>query len=174
MLAVASLMQANPKTVCPTMTLTDLERLFLSSGFSGFPVVEQDHLVGMITRSDIVRSLVVERCHAEQISDFYHAMPQQPIESAEQSLSATAAQVGVRLAGLHVADAMIRTVVSVESSEPVDRVAKLMVEGTFHRVPVVEGNRLVGLVTSLDLLRAIANGQLTENPNATSTQNLLA
>jgi CBS domain-containing protein len=70
MLSVERIMQSNPKTVSPEMTLTSLEQLFLSTKFTGFPVVKEDRLIGVVSRSDIIRSMVTERSRAEQLSDF--------------------------------------------------------------------------------------------------------
>jgi CBS domain-containing protein len=174
MLTVERIMQSKPKTVSPDMTLVDLERLFLSTSFTGFPVVKEGRLVGVISRSDIVRSLVTERSRAEQLSDFYCGAPTLSTEDPAQSLEATAAQVGVRLAEQRVEDAMSHNVVSVESSETLQRLAKLMVDGHLHRLPVVNGNRLVGLITSMDLVGAISEGQLREADEATDGRHLIA
>jgi CBS domain-containing protein len=51
-------------------------------------------------------------------------------------------------------------VVTVGPDASVEEVAKLFVEHGFHRVPVTEGDALVGVVTSLDLVGLIASGRL--------------
>jgi CBS domain-containing protein len=173
MLTVGTLMQTHPKTVLPDMTINRLESLFLSSGFTGFPVVEGDRLVGVVSRSDIIRSLLTERSRAEQVSDFCSSMGPAGVEEPEQSLDAIAAQVGVRLSQMKVEDVMIHNVVRVESSESAAAVAKLMLDGHLHRVPVVEGDRLVGLVTSMDLVAAIADGRFTETDTTVDSNHLL-
>lgn len=162
MLTVTALMRSHPTTVSPNTSVRDLESLFLSSGFTGFPVIQEDQLVGVVSRSDIVRSLLTERSRVEQASDFYSSMGQGNSDAPSSSLEAIAAQVGVRLAQLKVEDVMIRNVVRVESSEPIQSVAKLMRDGHFHRLPVVDGDRLVGIVTSMDLVGAIAEGRFIE------------
>jgi CBS domain-containing protein len=162
MSTVARIMQTKPTTVAPDMTLLSLERLFLSSGFTGFPVVRDDRLVGIVSRSDIVRTLITERTHAEQISDFYAGGGRIAEDAASASLESIAAQVGVRIGGMHVEDVMIRQTISVGPEESLRRLARLMFDGHLHRLPVVDGERLVGLVTSMDLVRAVAEGQLVD------------
>ena len=167
MLTVAMLMQAKPESVPPDMTLTRLERLFLSSGFSGFPVVKEERVVGVVSRSDVVRSLLTERSRAEQISDFYSETGPVRKDSELQSLDQTAAQVGIRIAGLRVKDVMIQNVVSVGSDVPVRDLAQTLFDGHLHRLPVIDDDRLVGLITSMDLVQAIADGRFVErNPAA--------
>jgi len=168
MLTVSALMQSEPKTVRPDMTLSRLEQTFLSSGFTGFPVVSEGRLVGVVSRSDVVRSLLTERSRVEQVSDFYTALGPVSGDTPLESLEKTAAQVGVRIATLKVEDVMIHEVVSIGSSDPVKRLADMMVEGHLHRLPVVDGDRLVGLVTSLDLVRGISDGRFVEADPTTS------
>ena len=173
MLSVEKIMQSNPKTVSPDMTLVNLESLFLSTRFTGFPVVKEDRLIGVISRSDIIRSLVTERSRSEQLCDFYSGAQLQNPDDPAESLEATAAQVGVRLAELRVEDAMVRNVVSINSSESLQHLAQLMLEGHFHRLLVVNGDKLVGLITSMDLVRAIAEGHLKETDESSDSQLLL-
>jgi predicted transcriptional regulator len=59
------------QTVTPSMSLPELERAFLRAGVWGFPVVEDDRLVGVVSRSDIVHQLEFEHQTAHQTSDFY-------------------------------------------------------------------------------------------------------
>jgi CBS domain-containing protein len=163
MYTVDSIMQTKPTTVAPDMTLTELERLFLATGFTGFPVVREDRLIGVVSRSDINRTLITERTQAEQISDFYaFRASSEQVEEAE-SLEAIAARVGVRIAGLRVEDVMVRQIVTVGRGESLRALARLMFDGHIHRIPVVDSERVVGIVTSMDLVRAVAEGQLVES-----------
>jgi CBS domain-containing protein len=57
-----------------------------------------------------------------------------------------------------VADVMTRHVVTVRSNDTVRRVANVMRGRTIGSVPVVDGKRLVGIVTISDLLRALGRG----------------
>ncbi len=174
MLTVERIMQSKPRTVAPDMPLVQLEQLFLTEEVSGFPVVQDDRLVGLISRSDIVRSLVTERSRVEQVSGFHHGLDEFTPDGSMQSLDAIAAQVGVRFAELTVEDAMVRNVVTIGYSESLKRLAEIMVDGHLHRIPVVNGDRLVGLVTTIDLARAIAEGLLVEAPQSEDTERLLA
>ena len=70
-MTVRELMRFPVHSVPPDMPLRDLEREFLDKQVSGFPVVENNELVGVVSRSDIVRQLAFERRLAETTSDFY-------------------------------------------------------------------------------------------------------
>ena len=86
-LTAAHAMQTDVETVLPTMGLVDLERQFLIRGLNGFPVVEQGKLIGIVSRSDVVRILSVERSVAEQASDFYRSF-EDPARAANASAEA--------------------------------------------------------------------------------------
>src|SRR3972149_5577173 len=68
---VRQIMQRNVRTIAPEVTLPDLEEAFVQQGVGGFPVVDKGELVGIVSRSDIVRQLFVEHHAAESTSDFY-------------------------------------------------------------------------------------------------------
>jgi len=55
-----------------------------------------------------------------------------------------------------VQDVMTRDVVAVSPTDSAVQVARLMMERKINRIPVVEGEKLVGIVTRGDLIRAAA------------------
>ena len=176
MLTASHVMQTEVESVSPELGLVDLERRFLMVGVQGFPVVEEGRLVGIVSRSDIVRILSIERAQQEQISDFYRSFGDpEPQTSSEASTDASvAARVGERAAGLHVRDAMIRNVITVRRDQPMTEVARLMLDGHIHRLPVVEDEKLVGILTTLDIVRLLADGRLVEEkPEKTPPGRLL-
>lgn len=56
---------------------------------------------------------------------------------------------------LHVTDVMTPEPFSVGPDEPLNRVAELMLAHKISGVPVVEGGRIVGIVTESDVFRAL-------------------
>ena len=51
---------------------------------------------------------------------------------------------------------MTRDVVSVDADAPLEDIVALMEEHRIKRVPVLEGDRVVGVVSRADLLRALS------------------
>lgn len=148
-------MQTQVATVAPEMTLVDLERRFLERRVTGFPVVRQGRLVGIVSRSDIVRRLGVEQSLAESLSDYYREVGAFEVGTAE-SLESIGRRVGERLENLRVEDVMIHAPITVSPDRPLRDVARVLLEHRIHRVPVVEGDRLAGIVTTFDLVRWVA------------------
>jgi acetoin utilization protein AcuB len=57
---------------------------------------------------------------------------------------------------IRVGDEMLRDVVTARPEDPVEDAAAAMYEGKFGCLPVVDGDDLVGIVTSSDVMRALA------------------
>lgn len=150
-------MKTDIKTVDPDMTLPDLERYFLQEKVSGFPVVKSGQLVGIVSRSDIVRQICVERTIAELTSDYFQH-PGEP--EFHEDLNKMAERIGDRLEHLHVKDVTIHKVFTVSPDQPIEEVASTLLEHRIHRVLVKEGDQLVGIISSNGLVELIADGGL--------------
>ncbi len=61
--------------------------------------------------------------------------------------------------GKPVASFMTRRIVSVSENASVEEIAKLMTTHKIKRLPVLNGERLVGIVCRADIIRAIALGE---------------
>ncbi|MGH2485878.1 MAG: CBS domain-containing protein, partial [Ktedonobacterales bacterium] len=59
--------------------------------------------------------------------------------------------------GERVADIMTARVVSVREDTPVDEVAQILTSNRFKRVPVLRGERVVGIVSRANIVRMIAS-----------------
>jgi CBS domain-containing protein len=155
-LLVGDIMQVKVETVDPEVALRDFDAAMMRGRLSGCPVVEAGRLVGVISRSDILRLLSLEHELAETTSDFYFdrdGFHEVPLSSYRQ----IAERVGERLEALKVRDAMSPHPVTVAPTDPVEEAAQRMIQLRIHRLPVVEHDRLVGIVTSLDLVQLFAD-----------------
>ena len=163
-LLARDLMQTRVHVVSPRITLPELERELIARGVKGFPVVDGGKLVGIISRSDIVRQLCAERSLAEIIAD-YQDVSDDTVESSRRAAASQAdvgAGVGRRIDQLRVSDVMIHDVVAVEPTTTLADLARAMHERHIHRLPVVEGGRLVGIISAIDLARLVAEGRLVQ------------
>ena len=159
---VRDVMQTKLQTVGPKMTVRELEGALIAHHVSGFPVVEDGRLVGVVTRSDIVRTLVVEHTFDDQVSDYYAFLARPSASDAAEAVIEMGARVGARIEGMSVADVMVTNVITAAPDESIEEVAWLMVDKGIHRLPVTQAGALVGMITSLDLAGLIADGRLRE------------
>jgi CBS domain-containing protein len=152
----SDLMQTAVKVIDPEESLIELERALLEARVSGFPVVDKTgRLVGIVSRSDLVRQLGVEQSLAEYRSDYYRDLHYYETDPAA-TLAGIGRQLGERIEQLRVKDVMIRNLRHVSPDTPVQDIARMFIHHHIHRLPVVAGDRLVGIVTTIDLIRLIA------------------
>ena len=156
--SVGDVMQVNTQTVGPELSLLALEEELSQWRVGGCPVVDDDKLVGVVSRSDIVRQLVVEHDLAEQTSDFYFddaGFHEVPLKSYKQ----IADRVGERLSSMSVGDVMSRNPIVVDSTQPLVYAAQLMQQHRIHRLPVTYRGRLVGIITTMHFVGLFADGR---------------
>lgn len=135
--------------------LDDIERLLVESRIGGAPVVDQGRLVGVVSRSDIVRAQVVMTA-----LDGLAADELAPRESGrDRSSSELASEFGgfrERLSSLRVCDVMTAAAVTCTATTPLVRLAAKMADEEIHRIIVVDGQEPVGIISSLDVVRLVA------------------
>jgi CBS domain-containing protein len=156
-LRASELMTSDVKTVGPEMRLADVEAFFTNEGVTGAPVVSGERLLGPVSRSDIVRMLATEDKQIHSAISFFHYLSPPDDESLPELISLEAGStLGRRLESLRVKDAMTYGVLWVPPDASIEEVCKEMTAHGVHRVLVVEGASLKGLVSALDVVRAVA------------------
>lgn len=143
----SAVMQKDVKTVPPTMTLAQLEVCFVHDQVSGFAVVDDGKLVGVVSRSDVLHVLKPEY----DITKLVYADESDDSEQVAQlSISKT---LGERANKLTVLDMMTSDVVTITPNDPLHHVADLMYSKKIHRIFVVCDEELVGIITPFDFVR---------------------
>lgn len=156
---VRDVMQADVASLGPDADLRQLDELLLRRRIQGVPVVEAGRVVGIVSRSDVVRQLRAEESRFEAEVDFYLS----PFDETERPTAGereVGEAVAARLRQLRVRDVMTEEVIAVAPDAEVAEAARTMTARRIHRLLVLEGERLVGIVSSLDLLRLVAEGAL--------------
>ena len=122
----------------------DVIRMLIDNRISGVPVVEDGTVVGIISEGDLI---LRERSYRQRGGMAFLA--QQLFEDHEKlALEYRKAH------GLVAEDVMSGPVVTILPGTPVEEIAHLMAERQIKRVPVVDGGKLVGIVSRGDVLRA--------------------
>ena len=52
---IEDIMSTNPTYVTKDMSITEVSKLIMETGYNGLPVVEDNHVVGIITQTDILK-----------------------------------------------------------------------------------------------------------------------
>lgn len=156
---VRDLMKTDVLTVSPDVNMPDLQRIFVKSRFGAVPVLDRQHrLVGIVSRSDVVRKFSLEQSLAELAdADFDSILG---VEDDDDAVESIGAAVGRRLAKVHARDIMIKEVETIGPDESLSEAAARMVKRRIHRLPVLEDGILVGIVSAFDFMALYASGQL--------------
>jgi CBS domain-containing protein len=127
---VSTWMTADPITTTPEASMTDLWTLMLNGGFTHAPVLTDGALVGVLSRTDVMRSV------GAQDTDLL--------------------ETGVILDDDRlVGDLMSRHVTTVAEGASLREAVTVLAEGRMHCLPVVRGGLVVGVITSTDVMRAV-------------------
>ncbi|MCK5881176.1 MAG: CBS domain-containing protein [Sinobacterium sp.] len=150
-----NLMSSNVITVNSAWGVSALARFFLAHKISGAPVVdEHDKLVGVVTATDIVEFENIS--HKEKVaitrsSYFEEVIGQQVSESTIEELSLHANENCI------TESIMTPSIISVASNDSLIDVAALMSKNSIHRVFVVDDEKMVGVISTMDVLKHLGS-----------------
>src|SRR5271157_295446 len=141
----SDVMTRNVISVPPDATVAQAVELMLERGISGLLVVDASGvLAGIVTEGDLLRR---DELGTERRRSWWLRMIASPGRQAGDF---------TRTHGRKVADVMTHDVLSVAADAPLAEIVALMEEHRIKRVPVLEGDRVVGVVSRADLLRALS------------------
>lgn len=156
-LLARDIMETDVITVSPEMRLSEAAALLHRHRIGGAPVVEASAdgtvVVGIISRSDLMRFPLYQGAVAGLVGEYLsnlaaadgEVVPPAPADGSFGDLSAHT-----------VREAMAANPVTVAPTATVREVAQIMLSQHLHRVLVEENGELRGLISSLDLVRLIA------------------
>jgi CBS domain-containing protein len=152
---VADVMTREVVSIAPDASVMEAVRLMLQHKISGLPVIDgSGHLQGVVTEGDFLRRVETgtERKRSRLVEFLLG-----PGRLATDYVHAT---------GRRVDEVMSPDVRTVSEDETLERVVHLMERYRIKRVPVVRGDKVVGIVTRQNLMRALASLALAEHPVA--------
>jgi CBS domain-containing protein len=136
------------------LTVQELTGVLQANGITGAPVVDgSGNVLGVVSQTDLVRARRdspagdVPRYHQEL--DGVEPPPGIHFEEADLT---------------RVEEIMTPGAISFDEETRVETLAAAMLERHIHRVLITRGDRLVGIVTTMDLLRALVALQRKHRP----------
>ena len=148
---IRALMNPDIMTVADEMTTDELARYLTEREISGAPVVDsQGHLIGVVSMTDITRTMAEPSDFASsRSSDFYRDV------AADLTLE-DLGQRYVEERAVIVRDVMTPVIHQVPVTASVAEAARMMVDQHIHRLVVTQGKEPVGIITSMDVLKMVA------------------
>lgn len=127
---IAQIMSKDLKTLTTKQTLYEAESMFKKHKIRHIPVVDGNKLVGVLSYSDLLKISYAD------------------VTEGEEDVEAVVYDM------FSISQVMAKVPVTVTSDTSIKEVIKILINQTFHSIPVVEKNGdLVGIVTTTDLLK---------------------
>lgn len=156
-------MRSEVATLAADDSIESALALFEEARISGAPVVSNGRLVGMLTLADVSRPehLRAGRIETEREYELSEPSGEELTDELDpDEVFYLKEDYSPEVLGRErVADWMTSGVVSVPAQATLQEVCRVMVERQIHRVCVAEGDKLVGLITSFDVVRHVAGGR---------------
>jgi CBS domain-containing protein len=134
-------------TVSPEENVDQVTRLLVENKISGIPVVDsENHLAGIVTEKDLmVKAKELKVPFYLTVFDSIIYL-ENPNKFKEEIRKYTAHKVK---------DVMTTKVITAEEDTPVSDIVELLTEHNINRVPIVRRNKVIGIVTRNDVLKAL-------------------
>ena len=132
--AVSTIMSSQLITVGPNDSLRDVKAIFDSHRIHHLPVVHDNQLLGMISKTDLLHFIKgVNRSPEEEV-----------IEAS-------------RLEHGRAEEIMVTGLAKLDVNDKINVAIEVFKENLFHALPVVRDHELVGIVTTFDIIRMLSD-----------------
>lgn len=147
MLNASDIMTTEVITVKKDTNLQDLAIIFYENHINGVPVVDDDGLlIGIICESDLIRKN--KKLHIPTVVTIFDAVlyleSPKKLEKEIKRVNAT-----------KVEDLYTKDVFTIDEKTEIDDIATVMTQKKIYTIPVVDGDRIVGIIGKADLIRTI-------------------
>ena len=149
MITANDIMTQEVISISPESEIAQAAKLLLTNRINGVPVInDAGELVGILCQSDLIiqqKNIPIPSLFT-LLDGFIPLTSSKKLDKEVEKIAAT-----------KVADAMTPDPVTVNSDTGIEEIAALMVEKNYHTLPVVDANKLVGIVGKVDVLRTLIN-----------------
>nr|WP_305891142.1 CBS domain-containing protein [Methanolobus chelungpuianus] len=130
---VSQYMTRKVRTTSPDTTIGEAARIMIDNGFRRIPIVNNGHVAGIVTASDIMHYLGKGSAFEKLITGNIHEAFDEP-----------------------VLPLISKDTVKISPETDMGEAARIMAENNIGSLPVMEGDYLAGIITERDFLRAIS------------------
>jgi acetoin utilization protein AcuB len=120
-------MTANPFTISPDQTIPDAHEIMAQNGVKRLPVMKSGKLVGIVSKDDIMRA------------------------SPSKATTFSMGEITYLLSKTKISQIMTKNPVTISSNALLEEAATLMRDNNISFLPVVDDNKLVGIITESDI-----------------------
>jgi len=133
-------------TIAPDTNVREIAARLLERRISAVPVVEDGRLVGLVSEGDLLHRHEIGTDRDRPAGSWWLRLIRGDTSPADY----------VKSHAVHARDIMTRDLVTVDEGTPIAEIATLLEARRIKRVPVLRGERLVGIVSRANLIQALA------------------
>lgn len=147
MLKAKDIMTREIISVSPDAEIANAAKILLEKRINGLPVIDASgRLVGILCQSDLVaQQKTIPLPSVFTLLESY--IPLTSMKRIDKEVE--------KIAAITVKQAMTPNPVTVSPETDIEDVAKLMVDNKYHTLPVMEGDKVVGIVGKEDVLKTL-------------------
>jgi CBS domain-containing protein len=165
MLKVREVMTKDVVTVAPDTLVKDAALILAEKDISGMPVIEGGRVVGIFSEADVLRSIKTTK---KDLRLIFPSVSSLGIAFQEDITQREILDAYEEIGNRTVREVMSKNVMTVEPDMPLNEAIVKMVQGEINRLPVVEKNLLVGIVTRGDVIRGLAKDAMDKKTTVKS------
>ncbi len=145
------LMTTDVIIVSPEQTVKEIAKVLTENKISGVPVVEDEQLVGIVSEGDLITR--DKKLHFPNYVYFLDSIFYlESLEKFEEDFK--------KMVGIKAEDVMTTDVITVSPDTSIEDIATILTEDGVNRVPVLEDDKLIGIVSRGDIVRCMSEGLL--------------
>ena len=129
---ISKIMSTDIITVNMTQTLKDVGDIIEGNDIRHVPVVSGEKVIGMLSRTDLQKISFVNTIDGDNLTTVMYDV-------------------------LTVEQVMTKNITTVQQSDTIYDVAVTLSKNEFHALPVLDGEKMVGIVTTTDLIKYLIN-----------------
>jgi len=130
---VSTLMTVNPIRLSPSDPLVKVKTVFENNHIHHIPVVDEGKLVGIVSKSDFL---------------FF--------KRGFNNTSVIKKMEEIRLNNYVVKDIMTKGLAKLNPTDKINLALEIFTKNIFHAIPIVDGERLVGILTTHDVIKRLS------------------
>ena len=151
---IKKIMTKEVVTAKPNDSIRTVIKLLSEHKISGIPVVgDNEVVVGIICESDILQALKTEFTTISLVFPSSHALGMTFEETTNEVEIKDALK---KLGEMKIEKIMTTNLITVEPNNTIEEVAQIMVQNNINRVPVINEDKLIGIVTRGDIIRGLS------------------
>ena len=155
MVNAGQLMKKDIYTVREEEKVRDLLRVFVEKQVSGVPVLGKDHtLAGIITEADILRQIHQPPSFIDFVNYFV-------VLDSDRVITGQIMEMLDR----PVKDLMTKDVITVDEETSLAKISQILSRRKFKKLPVVDGQKLVGVINRSDVIGYLVKEFLLKKTN---------